>query len=153
DNTIVRVHHRRVPGDDRNFNLYPPGIANLLEIGDFISIDFHSVLVQVIAKDSETVTMRVLQGGPVGQNKAVTVERDIPLPPMTEKDRAALTLGREMGITHFALSFASSGDDVRQLRDLVGEDAFVISKVESHSGLENLEEIVAQSDAILIDRG
>ena len=41
----------------------------------------------------------------------------------------------------------------RQLRRLVGEDAFVISKIESRSGLKNLEEIAAGSDALLIDRG
>ena len=48
DNTIVRAHARRVPGDDKNFSLYPMGITAHLEVGDFISIDFNSVLVQVI---------------------------------------------------------------------------------------------------------
>lgn len=153
DNTLVRVPYRRVPGDDRNFNLYPAEIIAQLEIGDFISIDFHSVLVQVIGKDSQGATLRVLQGGPVGQNKAVTVERDIPMSPLTEKDWAALTLGRELGISHVALSFASRGEDVQQVRAIAGDDAFVISKIESYSGLENLEEIAAGSNAILIDRG
>jgi ATP sulfurylase len=153
DNTVVRVHYRRVPADDRNFNLYPPDIATLLKPGDFISIDFNSVLVQVIARDSDCVSMRVLQGGLVGQNKAVTVERDIPMPPLTDKDQAALRLGRDMGLSHFALSFASRGEDVQQLRRFVGEGAFVISKIESRSGLQNLEEIAAGSDALLIDRG
>jgi pyruvate kinase len=140
DNAVVRVHFRRVPADDKNFNLYPLGIAKLLKLGDFVSIDFNSVLVQVIAKDSDCVSMRVLQGGLVGQNKAVTVERDIPMPALTDKDQAALTLGCEMGLSHFALSFASRGEDVQQLRRLVGKDAFIISKIEC-SGLENLEEI------------
>lgn len=153
DNTIVRVHYRRVPADDKNFNLYPLNIATLLQIGDFVSIDFNSALVQVIAKDSECVSMRVLQGGLVGQNKAVTVERDIPMPPLTDKDKGALTLGCEMGLRHFALSFASRGEDVQAIRRLVGKDAFVISKIESRSGLENLEEIAVGSDALLIDRG
>ena len=153
DNTVVRVHFRRVPADAKNFNLYPPGIVTLLEPGDFISIDFNSVLVQVIAKDSDCVSMRVLQGGLVGQNKAVTVERDIPMPPLTDKDQVALALGCEMGLSHFALSFANRGEDVQYLRDLVGQDAFVISKIESRSGLENLEEIAAVSDALLLDRG
>jgi pyruvate kinase len=153
DNTVVRAHFRRVPGDDRNFNLYPLGIAELLELGDFVSIDFHSALVQVIAKDHDCVSMRVLQGGLVGQNKAVTVERDIPLPSLTDKDQAALIQGCEMGLSHFALSFASHGEDVRQMRRLVGESAFIIAKIESRSGLEYLEEIAAGSDALLIDRG
>ena len=153
DHTVVRVHYRRVPADDKNFNFYPPDVARLLELGDFVSIDFNSVLVQVIDKDSDGIVMRVLHGGPVGQNKAVTVERDIPMPPLTEKDRAALALGREMGLSHFALSFAGCGEDVQEMRRLVGEDAFIISKIESRSGLKNLEEIAAHSDALLLDRG
>jgi pyruvate kinase len=153
DNSMVRVHFRRVPADDKNLNFYPLDIARLLELGDFVSIDFNMALLQVIGKGSECVLMRVLGGGLVEQNKAVHVERDIPMPPLTDKDQAALTLGREMGLSHFALSFAGRGEDVQQLRHLVGGDAFVISKIESRSGLKNLEEIAAGSDALLIDRG
>ncbi|HET9590039.1 MAG TPA: pyruvate kinase, partial [Anaerolineales bacterium] len=153
DNSVVRVHFRRVPADDRNLNFYPPNIARLLEPGDFVSIDFNSVLVQVIAKNEDHVAMRVLQGGLVGQNKAVTVERDIPMRPLTDKDEAALVLGRQMGLSHFALSFASRGEDVQYIRIIVGEDAFLISKIESRQGLDNLEEIAAGSNALLIDRG
>jgi ATP sulfurylase len=153
DNTIVRAHARRVPGDDKNFSLYPARITEQLEVGDFISIDFNSVLVQVVGIESDFVSMRVLHGGRVGQNKAVTVERDIPIPPLSEKDEEALELGRELGLRHFALSFANAGSDVDEIRRYVGEDAFVISKIESLSGLANLEEIAARSNALLIDRG
>lgn len=153
DNTIVRAHARRVPGDDKNFSLYPAGITAHLQVGDFISIDFNSVLVQVIGIESDFVSMRVLHGGRVGQNKAVTVERHIPIPPLSEKDEAALELGCEFGLRHFALSFANAGADVDEMRRLVGEDAFVISKIESLSGLAHLEEIAARSNALLIDRG
>jgi ATP sulfurylase len=153
DNTIVRAHARRVPGDDKNFSLYPMGITTHLEVGDFISIDFNSVLVQVIGIEDDFVSMRVLHGGRVGQNKAVTVEREIPMPPLSEKDEAALDLGCELGLRHFALSFANLGSDVDAIRRHVGEDAFVVSKIESLSGLEHLEEIAARSNALLIDRG
>lgn len=153
DNTIVCAHSRRVPGDDKNFSLYPSSILSQLRVGDFISIDFNSVLVQVIALQDDSASMRVLHGGRVGRNKAVTVQRDIPIPPLTEKDEAALALGSELGLRHFALSFANAGSDVDAIRRLVGEDAFVISKIESLSGLQNLEEIAARSNALLIDRG
>lgn len=152
-NTIVRAHKRRVPGDDRNFNFYPADIIENLEIGDFISIDFNSVLVQVIDLEKNAVVMRVLNGGVVGQNKAVTVERDLPLPALTDKDRAALKIGRDEGLSHFALSFANEGANVDDIRTIVGDDAFVISKIESRNGLLNLEEIAAKSNALLIDRG
>lgn len=153
DNTVVRAHKRRVPGDDRNFNFYPNDIIDNLIIGDFISIDFNSVLVQVIDIEKNAVVMRVLNGGVVGQNKAVTVERDLPLPPLTQKDITALDIGCREGLTHFALSFANEGSDVDAIRTIVGDSAFVISKIESRNGLANLEEIAAKSNALLIDRG
>lgn len=153
ENTTVRVHGRRVPADDKNFNLYPMSAVTLLEPGDFVSIDFNSVLTQVISKDEDTVVMRVLRGGLVGQNKGVTVERDIPMAPVTDKDLEAIAIGLEMGVRAYALSFANRGEDVAKLRDLVGNDAFIISKIESSSGMANLEEIALGSNALLIDRG
>ncbi len=153
ENSIVRAHRRPVPGDSGNFNFYPIDIIEKLKVGDFISIDFNAALVQVIGFADEAAVMRVLNGGEVGQNKAVTVERDIPLPALTEKDRGALDIGMEMGIRHYALSFASRAADVDEMRSIIGEDAFLISKIECFKGIVNLDDIAARSDALLIDRG
>ena len=79
--------------------------------------------------------MLVLNGGRVGQNKAVTLERPVKLPPLTEKDRGAIEIGRSIGLRHFALSFANHGDDVEEIRSIAGEDTFIISKIESRNGL------------------
>ena len=95
----------------------------------------------------------VLNSGLVGINKAVTVHWDITLPAITAKDREAIKIGREMGVKHFALSFANREDDVRQMRALIGAGATLISKIESLNGIANLEAIARNSDAILIDRG
>lgn len=74
-------------------------------------------------------------------------------PPFTRKDYGAIGVGVDMGINHFALSFADCGEDVAELHLLGGHDAFVISKIESANGLANLEDIADKSDALLIDRG
>ncbi len=153
ENSIVRAHSRRVAGDERDFNFYPLNVIQHFEPGDFISIDFNSVLVQVIETHKDHVTMRVINGGKVGRNKAVTVDRAIPLDAMTDKDIAAVKIGVEMGIKHFALSFANCGDDVEAMRALTGDDAFIISKIECLNGLKNLDDIAERSNAILIDRG
>ena len=58
-----------------------------------------------------------------------------------------------MGVRNFALSFAGSGSDVDQLRDIVGPDSTIISKIESRKALTNLAEIIDASDELLIDRG
>lgn len=153
ENSIIRVHYHRVPGDASDLNLHPDYIAQQLRIGDLLKIDAE-VLAQVIAIESEWVVLWVLNGGEINQNKAVTIlERDVDMPAMTEKDRHALALGRKMGVRYVALSFANCAADVDEVRALAGPEAMVTSKIECLSGLQNLPEITAHSDALLIDRG
>lgn len=153
ENSIIKVPNYEIIGNKQQFNLYPNDIIEKLEVGDFVSIDFNSVLAQVLQKDPNEILLRVLTGGIVGQNKAVSVDREIELPALTEKDRQAMLLGREMGIRCVALSFANYAADVKAVRDIMGPDVFIISKIESRNGVRNLEDIAALSDALLIDRG
>jgi len=152
ENSMIRIHRLRVPGDSRDIHFYPLDIIDNFQVGDFISIDFNAVLVQVVETDGAGVTARVLTGGEIGRNKAVTVEADIAMAPLTDKDKAALEIGVGEGVRDYALSFANRASDVAEIRNIVG-DANVISKIECRNGLKNLAEIMALSDAILIDRG
>ena len=127
ENSILHIHKKPVPGDSHDFNLYPANIVERLALGDFISID-NSALLQIIDLEREGVTARVLNGGRIGQNKAVTVDRDIWMPPLTEKDISALAIGNEAGIRHVALSFANHASDVEKIRELACKDAFVFFK-------------------------
>lgn len=153
DNATVRAVPYAVAGSVEQFNFYPLGISKSLRISDFISIDFNAVLVQVTGINGDAVLMRVLNGGKIGSNKAVTVARDIPLPALTDKDRRALDIGMEMGILNYALSFANKAEDVFEIRRVVGDDAKIISKIECLNGLNNLDAIAEASNALLIDRG
>ena len=141
EQTTVRILGESVVGDETQFSLYPDYIVKELVVGDFVSIDFDLVLLQVIETNVKTATLRVLNGGRMGQNKAVTVDRPIVMPPLTEKDKIAVKVGREMGIKHFALSFANRPEDVDLIRSLAGEDAFIISKIECRNGVTNLKEL------------
>jgi len=153
EGAAVRVHHEPVPGDEAALNLNPHGIAKQLRVGDLLKIDAE-VLTQVIGLESDGVVMRVLHGGEIGQNKAVTVlERELDLPAMTEKDRRALVIGMQKGVGHVALSFANRAADVDEIRALVAPHVRLTSKIECLNGLRNLAEIAERSDALLIDRG
>jgi pyruvate kinase len=153
ENRFLAARARPAAGDQSSISLYPPFITSKLQVGDFINIDFNAVLSQVVEKDDDQVVLRILHGGEIGQNKAVTVQRPLDMPPLTEKDIAAIEIGRRMGIRHFALSFAHRGSDVDLIRHKAGADAIIISKIECLSGLRNLASIAQKSDAILIDRG
>jgi pyruvate kinase len=151
--SVIQVHRYPISGDAQQFNFTPPVTLELLQLGDLITIDFHTVVVQVMEIQSDRAVLRVRKGGSVGSNKACNVHRGIDLPAITVKDRKAIEIGREMGVEHFALSFANRPEDVQEMRELIGPAATLISKIESRSGIANLEGIALISDAILIDRG
>jgi len=153
ENRFVTAHARPVPGDPLNFSFYPGYVVGALQVGDIISIDFNAVLSQVVKKTGDAVVLRILNGGDIGPNKAVTVLRSLEMAPLTEKDLAAISIGRKMAIRHYALSFAHRDSDVDLIRDKAGAGAVIISKIECLSGLSSLDAIASKSDAILIDRG
>ena len=149
----VKIHANEVIGDKHNISFTPSNIVSQLQVGDLLNIDFNNVCLQVQSVMSDDCDAIVISGGKVGSNKAVDLNREIQLASMTAKDEQAIEIGKRMGINHFALSFAGSKADVELLRSKIGNDAYLISKVESISGLKNLLEITQSSDAILIDRG
>ncbi len=139
-------------GDESKIPLYPPQVVGQLQVGDLITLDTAALPIQVVQADGQCFG-RVASGGTVGSNKAVSVDRTISLDSMTPSDKAAVELGLKLGIEHFALSFSNRPSDVRYLRDMVGPNPHIIAKVESHLGLQNLDGILKEADAILIDRG
>jgi pyruvate kinase len=154
EHNVVRIHKAPIVGDPSALSLYPFGVTAYLNVGNLISIDFNSVLVQVIDKDADTLTVRVLTGGDIGQNKAVSVlDGEIALPAMTAKDIEAFRWGSANRIRHVALSFAHSGEDVDSCRALCAAETMVMAKIECLAALDRLEEIASRADALLIDRG
>jgi len=149
----VNIHFDPVTGDASNISFAPIGIARQFVVDDEINLDFDHVRLRVADISAESATAVVLSGGVVGSNKAADVERDLNFEPLTEKDTEAIKIGLGMGIRNFALSFANRPEDVEKMREVCGPDANIICKIESPSGLANLEDIVERADEILIDRG
>lgn len=151
--SLIEVRPYPICGDAQKFNFTPPAILELLRPGDLITLDFHAVVAEVMEIEGGRAVLRIVKGGRVGNNKACNVHREIELPAITVKDRKAIEIAREMGVDHFALSFANRPEDVREMRELIGPAATLMSKIESRLGILNLVEIAWLSDAILIDRG
>ena len=136
----------------RTLSIYPPTALKQLTVGDVISVDFAATPLQVVTI-GPVCQARVLAEGTVGSNKAISVDRHIDLPALTDQDRAAFALCPQLNIDQIALSFTNRSSDIRLLRELAGDHTRIIAKVESRLGLENLVGILEAADAILIDRG
>ena len=153
ENLKVEISRKVIAGNKKRFNLYPENIIEELNIGDILSIDFNSALLQIINKSKNKLHLKVIIGGIIGSNKAVSVNRKVKLNSLTLKDINAIEIGLKNNVKHFALSFANNGNDVKDIRKKIGKNNFLISKIESAEGLINKKEIIDYSNAILIDRG
>ena len=154
DRQWVTLCPGRQPTDVGVLPLWPECVFDQMQPGHLIAVDFDSVLLMVReVRTDGLVDAIVINGGMVGTNKACTVNPPPKLPALSTKDAKAVEIALRHGISDFALSFANSAEDVLELRELVGDDSTIISKVESVAGVRNLDGVLRESDAILIDRG
>ena len=149
----VKISLKPVIGNNEIISFNPINVSTQFDIGDVIQIDFNHVKFEIIEKKIDCLVAIVKDSGTVGSNKAADINRDIKFDPLTKKDHKAIKIGLKNGIKNFAMSFANQAKDVELMRSLCGDDANIICKIESPSGLVNLEGIISHTDSILIDRG
>jgi pyruvate kinase len=96
---------------------------------------------------------KVLKAGYLDSKKGVHIHSEISLPCLTHKDRYALKLASELNIKYYAISFVNSHKDLEEVKKIIGNNKFIISKIETKNAIFNLNKITKNSDALLIDRG
>ena len=93
-------------------------------------------------------------GGKVSNNKGVNVpDVLVPIPALTDKDRSDLEFALEQGADYIALSFVQRPEDVAEARELVGDKAALLAKIEKPQAIERLDEILELADAVMVARG
>ncbi|MGZ4431138.1 MAG: pyruvate kinase [Gaiellales bacterium] len=132
-------------------------LAEVVRPGSEILIDDGLVRLRVVACEAGRVEARVEVGGLITSSKGVNLPGTrLPIPSLTDKDIADLEFALAHGVDYVALSFVRTSGDVRELRDRIaqaGSHARVIAKIEKLEAVENLEAIVAESDALMVARG
>ena len=153
EGSSVKIHRERVVGDSENISFTPDNVFSQLREGDVIRVDFNSVSMRVDRVEKDYLLSTVVNEGYVGSNKAADVNRSIELKAVTQKDEEAFRIGLDHGVQNFSLSFTNRASDVTEVRSIIGEQANLISKIESIQGVLNLSEILPLVNQILIDRG
>lgn len=126
--------------------------------GDIILIDDGNLQMRVktVAGGEEVVT-EVIYGGQLKSRKGINLpDTNISSPSLTEKDREDLEFGLKHDVQWVALSFVRSGDDMKELKQIIrnaGKKTKVIAKVEKPEAVKNIKKIVKYSDAIMVARG
>ncbi|GBR06140.1 hypothetical protein AOE01nite_34070 [Acetobacter oeni] len=96
----------------------------------------------------------VVVGGPLSNHKGVNVpDLVLPIPALTQKDRDDLDFALNMGVDFVALSFVQRPEDVIEARTLTNGRAWIVAKLEKPQAMDNLEEILEVTDAVMVARG
>ncbi len=127
-------------------------------IGEKILVDDGKLIFEVIRSNkSDTVTCKVIAGGPLSSKKGVNLPHTkISQPSLTEKDIKDALFLLEHDVDWLALSFVRKQQDILDLRKLIDNhpgDARIIAKIEKPEALEEIDGIISASDAVMVARG
>ena len=138
--SIVGLPHAEI------FKAMYPGTRLLMDDGKLVF--------KVVSVDRQSFDAEVVVGGPLKSRKGVNLP-DIILDttPLTEKDLADLAYALEKGVDWVALSFVQRASDVIVARTIVGKQAALMSKIEKPAALNDLDDIIAASDGVMVARG
>ena len=155
---LVRLVKESVLGTKERFSVNHPEAIDSLKVGDVILLENAKMRLEVVSKESDGVTCKIVAGGTLGNRKSMSVpgvKLDIPF--IGDADREDLIYACEHGGEFVALSFVSTPEDVLEAKALLKEhgreDFQIICKIESALGIQNLESILDVSDGVMVARG
>jgi pyruvate kinase len=144
----------RTPGTIRRVPLPHPEIFRAAKPDGVLLIDDGKVRLRIVSHTDATIDAVVEVGGTISERKGVNLPNLVlPMSPMTAKDRRDLDYGLALGVDWVALSFVQHAHDIAELRKLVAGRAAVMAKLEKPAAIEHLDEIIEQSDGIMVARG
>ena len=144
-------------GNEQHLTVNYPGLIADVQPGNRILIDDGLIELEITAIRGETLICRVLTGGEVKSRKGINVP-DVYLntPTLTDKDLVDLQFAVEEKVDFVALSFVQRAADIIKIKEMLEKnraDIEVIAKIESRSGVNNLDTILAVTDGIMVARG
>jgi pyruvate kinase len=142
------------PGDNQRVYLPHPEIFASVKVGDFLLLNDGRLRVEITGVSSNRIDTTIIFGGTLSNRKGVNLPNTLlPIPALTEKDRADLEAAASIGVDWIALSFVQRPEDVAEARSLIAGRAGVMAKIEKPSALLCLEDILKVSDGIMVARG
>ena len=153
----IKVVKESVIGNDERFSVNHPEALDSLNVGSVIQLENGLMKIEVISKETDGVTCKVINGGILGSKKSLFVpgvKLDIPF--ISDIDREDIIYACKNNGDFLALSFVSTKEDVLEAREILKEqnsNMKIIAKIESKTGIDNLDEILEVADGVMVARG
>ncbi|WP_419759597.1 pyruvate kinase [Acidisoma sp.] len=149
-----RLDLNPTPGDITRVNLPHPEIIAAAAINTNLLLDDGKLRLRITHKRDDHLETEVIFGGPLSDRKGVNVPDVIlPIPALTAKDRIDLDFALNAGVDYIGLSFVQRPEDVIEAKAIAAGRAWIMVKMEKPQALDNLDEIIRLSDAVMVARG
>jgi len=153
----IVITTKEMVGNAQKVSTTYTNLAKDVAPGDMILIDDGNLELFVKSVQGEDVTCEVKYGGSLKSRKGINLPfTKVSAPSLTKKDIKDLVFGIEHDVDWIALSFVRHADDVRDLRKRIqakGKDIRIVAKIEKPEALKNIDEIIEESDALMVARG
>lgn len=144
-------------GDANRVSITYTQLPEDVKEGNTILIDDGLIGLTVQEVKDKEIFCKVTNGGLLGSRKGVNVPGvSVKLPGITQKDKDDIIFGISQGLDFVAASFVRNADAVREIRQVLNDansDMAIISKIENEEGIHNIDEIIEESDGIMVARG
>ncbi len=147
-----------IEGDASRVSVSYKGIVNDLQPGDTILLNNGLLVFKVLEVDAVNVKTKVVIGGTLSDKKSMFFpDKTLSLQYLSEQDKNDILFGIEQGVDFIACSFTSKAQDIIDIRKLLeangNPDIDLIAKIESRSGVNNIDEILEVANGIMVARG
>ena len=150
----TRLDLDKAPGNADRIPLPHPEIFAAISEGTDVLLDDGKLRLRVTEAGDDFAVAEVITGGTLTNNKGVNVPNAmLPISALTPKDRVDLNFALEQGVDYIGLSFVQRPEDIAEARRLIAGRAAIMSKLEKPAAIDHLDEIVSQSDAVMVARG
>jgi pyruvate kinase len=146
-----------VPGDAQRASVSLKSLPHEVKTGHPILLADGNIELRVERVVPPDIYCRVIVGGQLSSHKGINLPAsEVHVDSLTKKDRKDIVIGLEEGVDAIALSFVRKASDILACRKVVkdhGGNVPIIAKIEKHEAVENIDSIVAASQAIMVARG
>ena len=155
---IIKIVKEDVIGNEERFTVNHKKAIDKIEVGQKILLENGLMEIKVIEKDNDSLTCEIVKGGLLLSKKSMSAPGvDLEIPFISEIDKEDIIYACHHDGDFLAASFVQSKEDVLAIREILKqenrEDMKIISKIESQTGLDNLEDIIEVSDGVMVARG
>jgi len=157
EGNFITLTTEEVAGTAERVSITYDRLPHDVQVGSTILIDDGLIGLTVEAVEGTDIVCRIKNGGTLKSKKGVNVPGvKINLPGITEKDAQDITFGIEQEVDFIAASFVRKASDILEIREILerhGARIDVIAKIENQEGVDNVDEILAVADGLMVARG